>query len=157
MKATVIKVMLLALGILISLTVWAAELAMDDTLPAFELQDQHEQTMRLTEDTRILLFSRGMQASETINQALTSLSSEKLPQDLLYVADISAMPSLIAKFVALPQMRDLPFRIALDSEGELTRDWPGDAKRATVIKLERLTVISMTQVGSSEALLEAIK
>jgi hypothetical protein len=151
------KAIILVLSLFLCLNAQASGLVVGDSINAITLQDQHDKTLGVTVKTQIVLFSRGMKGGDIIKEALMSFPADKRVKELVYVADISGMPSLIAKFVAIPQMQDLPFNIALDREGESTQSWPGDKNTATVIHLQQLKVISVVQVDTSEALLEAIK
>lgn len=151
------KALVLALSLLASVSAQAATLVVGDSLNGFELQDQHEQTLVVDQSTRIVLFSRGMKGGDIIKAALESLPQTEQPEGLVYVADISGMPSLIAKFVAIPQMQDLPFQIALDREGQVTQQWLGNKDSATVMHLQQLKIVAITQVDTPEALVAAIK
>ncbi|QYJ86613.1 hypothetical protein K0I73_02335 [Shewanella mesophila] len=151
------KAIILALSLFTCISVQASSLVVGDSVNAISLQDQHDKVLSVTDKTRVVLFSRGMKGGDIIKGALESLPEEQRSKELVYVADISGMPSLIAKFVAVPQMQDLPFNIALDREGEPTKLWPGDKETATVIHLQQLKIINVTRVETSDALLEAIK
>ncbi len=52
-----------------------------------------------------------------------------------YVADISGMPSLIAKFFALPKMKDYPFSVLLVDE---------EQTKAFTKKEDNITVYTVT-------------
>ncbi|MCG9698244.1 hypothetical protein [Shewanella sp. Isolate11] len=150
------KVFIFILSLFIAIGAQATGLVVGDKLQPIELENQHEQAIAVTSSTQIVLFSRGMKGGDIINQALETFG-DKQPENLVYVADISGMPSLIAKFVAIPQMRDLPFNIALDREGEQTKTLPGDKASVTVIHLQQLSITKLTQVTDADALLTAIK
>ena len=150
------KALVLAMGVLFSAASLASSLTQGDHIGAITLADQHEAVLEVNSDTQVLLFSRGMKGGEIIQEALESLE-QPMPSNWRYVADISGMPSLIAKFVAIPKMRDLSFAIGLDLEGEVTKLLPGDKETATVISLDELKIIKIVQVDSGKALLEAVK
>lgn len=121
------------------------------------LQDQFEQEVVVDANTQVLLFSRGMKGGDIINEALEhKIEQAQTTDGLVYVADISGMPSLIARFVAIPKMKDLPFSMALDREGEATSMLPAEKDMASLIKLDNLTIISVETFDSSESLLKAL-
>lgn len=130
-----------------------------DLVSQIQLQDQFENDISVSEDTQTLLFSRNMKGGDIIKEALEVLTAEQkqASDKLVYVADISGMPSLIAKFVAIPQMKDLPFSMALDREGETTRLLPSEKDQATLIKLDRLKVMSVSTFDSSAELIKALR
>ncbi len=150
------KTFIFALSFFMSISVQAAGLTVGDKLDGIELEDQHEKSIAVTSSTQVILFSRGMKGGNIIKEALETFG-DKQPENLVYVADISGMPSLVAKFVAIPQMRDLPFRIALDKEGDKTEELNGDKESVTVIHLQQLSITKIEQVVDAEAVLKAIK
>jgi len=129
-----------------------------DTFTPIALQDQFEQSVALNTDSQILLFSRSMAGGDIIKEALTQLAAEnQSPTQLVYIADISGMPSLIASFVAIPQMKELAFSIGLDKEGEVTKLFPQEDDKASLIKLDKLKIVEVMMFDSSDALLKALK
>ncbi|WP_299790037.1 hypothetical protein [uncultured Shewanella sp.] len=130
-----------------------------DLISQIQLQDQFENEITVSEGTRTLLFSRNMKGGDIIKEALETLTAEQKQANdsLVYVADISGMPSLIAKFVAIPQMKDLPFSMGLDREGETTRLLPSAKDQATLITLDHLKVVNVSTFDSSAALIKALR
>ena len=59
---------------------------------------------------------------------------------VVYVAAISAMPSMITKMFALPALREVPVPIGLAREAALLADVPRQKGVATMLKLRQLTV-----------------
>ncbi|MEI6859871.1 MAG: hypothetical protein V5788_08845 [Shewanella sp.] len=123
------------------------------------LQDQFENEVTITSATEVLLFSSNMEGGDIIKEALTKLqaANQQSLDNLVYVVDISGMPSLIAKFVAIPQMKDLPFSMGLDREGDVTKVLPSEEDKATLIRLNKLKIVDIAIFDSSEALLKALE
>ncbi|MGR6500783.1 hypothetical protein [Shewanella sp. Koi 1] len=134
----------------------AASYVAGDAINPITLQDQNEQVVSVTNETKVLLFSRSMKGGDIIKETLTPLAGDKFPLHLVYVADISGMPSLIAKFVAVPQMQELPFAIGLDREGEISRLLPDTKDMATMILLNNFSIQDIAYFDSSEALGQAL-
>ena len=127
-----------------------------DAISPISLQDQNDKAVSVTEQTKVVLFSRSMKGGDIIKETLTPLTGDKFPAHLVYVADISGMPSLIAKFVAVPQMQELPFAIGLDREGQISRLLPDTKDMATMILLDNLNIQDIAYFDSSEALGQAL-
>ncbi|WP_076415627.1 hypothetical protein [Shewanella sp. UCD-KL12] len=129
-----------------------------DLVKPIELQDQFENEIGVNANTQVLLFSRNMKGGDIIKEALETLSADEKFDSAkqVYVADVSGMPSLIAKFVAIPQMKGLPFPIGLDREGEATKMLPGEKDKATLIQLENFKIVGVEIFDSSESLLKAL-
>lgn len=93
------------------------------TLDLVSFQDQWGNAQNLTPETKWLIISRAMSSGDIVKDTFDALSIED-PQKygMLYVADISGMPGLISKFVALPKMRNYAFPIALARQKGLLTD-----------------------------------
>ena len=123
-----------------------------DTLVPISLLDQFEKPLNVTAETKVLLFSRDMDGGEIIQVAFADTPDDQRPANLVYVADISGMPSLIAKYVAVPKMQDYPFTLGLDREGEITAAFPVVKGQATIIKLNDLKIQSIEFVQDAKML-----
>ncbi|WP_394497052.1 hypothetical protein [Shewanella sp. ENK2] len=150
------KAILFVASLLFMTTAQAEVFVVNDKIEPVTLEDQFEQPLVVNEQTQWVLFSRGMKGGELIQASLESLPAEKQPENLVYIADISGMPSLIARFVAIPKMKDLPFSMGLDREGDVTATFPSEKDMASVIKLDKFNVVSIEHFDLSEAITEAI-
>jgi hypothetical protein len=151
------KTRLLCLSLLFTpILAFAASYVAGDAINPISLLDQHDKAINVTDETRIVLFSRSMKGGDIIKDTLQPLSESQFPPHLVYVADISGMPSLIAKFVAIPQMRELPFAIGLDREGEVSQLLPDAKDMATMILLDKRNILDIAYFDSSEALAQAL-
>lgn len=130
-----------------------------ELMSSFQLQDQFENEVTVSSATEVLLFSRNMKGGDIIKEALEQLKADDQQglDSLVYVSDISGMPSLIARFVAIPKMKKLPFSMGLDREGDVTNMLPGEENKATLIRLDKLKIIDVVFIESSEALLMELK
>lgn len=130
-----------------------------ELMSSFQLQDQFENEVTVSSATEVLLFSRNMKGGDIIKEALEQLKADDQQglNSLVYVSDISGMPSLIARFVAIPKMKKLPFPMGLDREGDVTNMLPGEEDKATLIRLDKLKIIDVVFIESSEALLMELK
>jgi len=118
---------------------------------AFELKDQFGRVGSVNEDTKIILFSRDMEGGGVIKEALSGKDGEFLAQrQAVYVADISRMPGLIARFFAVPKMRKYSFPMLLDREGHVTAQLPDETDRATLITLKGLRIVSVQSFSDAE-------
>jgi hypothetical protein len=128
----------------ISLGLWlAARLATAETLgpgvtaPAYILADQHDAPGAVSATTRALLFSHDMGGGTVVKEAFATTDQAWLDaRGITYVADISGMPALVTRLMALPNMRKRTYRMLLDREGAVTRDVPRQAKQVTLLTLE---------------------
>jgi hypothetical protein len=101
------------------LAAWAAPLASGAALPALQLRDQHDRPVTASASTRWLLFANEKAASDMASAVFAAEPAGVLDRlHLVYVADISGMPSLVTRMFALPKLRELPFPIGLVREPE---------------------------------------
>lgn len=135
---------------------WAATLAPGMALPPLTLTDQHDVAATLGADTRVILFTRDMDAGDVAKEALADHAALLGAARAVYVADIGRMPSLVAKLFALPAMRQRPYRMLLDRDGTATADFPSRAGEVTVMRLTDGRIDSVEYLASAEALRAAL-
>lgn len=141
--------MLLALG---------AQAAEIKSLPAHTFEDQWAKPQNLNEQTQWVILSTHKAGGEWVKKALGELQiNDMAARNWLYVADVSAMPSLITRFVAIPNMQDYAFSIALEKEGEVTANWPKQPETVSVYKLNKLQIEEVHALDSEQAVMNFIK
>lgn len=133
-----------------------AQTTPSQTLPPQVLADQWEKPIELNEQVKWLVITQAKDAGKMVKQSFDALQLADLTQyQLLYIADISGMPSFITKMFALPKMRDNAFRMALiNQEGQLDgMQITGlDTGFVTVLTLDNLKVMN-TRVFKDQATL----
>lgn len=121
------------------------------------LEDQHGQAQSIDETVTGVIFSHDMAGKDIVHDAIGQQENNYLQQrKAVCVADIEAMPSLVARFFALPAMRDYSYRIMLDKDGAATRDWPRRDDAVTLLKLKNGELIEHGFYTDAKALLDAI-
>lgn len=146
---------LLAALILVPAMAWAetAVLQPGDVLPALNLNDQHDQPYALPENARILLVTATKSAGGVANEVLKGIPREEQERrGIVYVADVSGMPSLVTSMFALPKMRDYGYRIMIGAEAEQTAMLPRAEDEVTLIELEQGKLKSVEKLRDAEAL-----
>ncbi|MCK8046128.1 MULTISPECIES: hypothetical protein [Shewanella] len=151
------RALIFALCSLFTTSVLANTYQVGDQITDINLQDQHEAVYNVDSSTTKVLFSRSMDGGTLIQEALEAEPELVSDTGLIYVADISGMPSLIARFVALPQFKKFPYRVALDNEGEQTKPLPAEKDQATLIELNNNQITKITFFATTTDLLAALK
>ena len=142
---------------LVAATAAAEPYAVGSLLPSMRIPDQHGQLRAVDESIRVILFNRDMDGGDFIKQALEEGGAERLVASrAVYVADISGMPGLVRRLIALPRMRKRPYPMLLDVEGNVTADFPGEEGRATAIFLDRLRVARIDHLEGADAVKAAL-
>ena len=122
-----------------------------DRLPPISLEDQHDQTRAIGPSTRIILFSRDMDGGKLLRTALEGAPEGHLAsRNVVYVSDISGMPSLVATMFAVPSMRGRPYPMLLDRTGEATARLPDVEGKATLIFLSDLEIERVEHADDAE-------
>jgi hypothetical protein len=94
-----------------------------------------------------------MEAGDVVKKALAGRDQAFLDEHgVVYVANISGMPAVITRLFALPRMRERPYRMLLDRDGNATKDIPAVPGRPTVLTLVRGQVVRVSQPGDPGAL-----
>jgi len=120
-----------------------AGLKVGDTFPTLHLNDQFEKQTDVTNQTRYILMAFEKDVSvETTNFFKKQPKGFLEKKHLLYISDISAMPSFITSMFALPKMKKYPFPVLLinDNRGEQFDKKNGVLTRYT-LKHHKITAI----------------
>ncbi|MEQ1723515.1 MAG: hypothetical protein ABL930_10090 [Pseudobdellovibrio sp.] len=129
--------------------VLASITAFTDSIKPVEFPDQFDTKTAISENTQWLIFSEDKDISDKVNQAIVALKITDVNSlKGAYVADISKMPSLVTSMFALPEMKKYNFKILLDHEGEPTKNWPRQTKKASLIKLTKLEIAEVKYTDS---------
>lgn len=145
--------MKILLGLLLGLCFLA--IAQTGQLSGMKFLNQWEKPVEIKNETKIVLFSYDMGGSDAIKAALDELKVKDLSaKNWVYVADISNMPALISKMFAMPKMKKYPYAVALDKEGDLTKDWQRKADNAAVLILQNGSVQSVEYFANEKTLRE---
>jgi hypothetical protein len=150
-------------SLLVVALVWTATPAEADvvaaggTLAPITLEDQHGAPGGVDAATRGVLFSRDMDAGAFVKEALANDGAARLAgAGAVYVADVHAMPGPIRSFIAIPRMRERPYRVLLDTEGAATESLPSQKGRVTWLRLEELQVVDVQFLDSAAAVLSVL-
>lgn len=121
------------------------------------LENQFAEPVKVSSSTKWVVFV----AEKDISKIVTEVLQEEKPNldvaEVIYVSDISGMPSFITKMVALPKMRKYDFKVALDKEGDTTKVWPRQPGKATFIALDNLKITEIKYLGTKSEVIDFFK
>lgn len=104
-------------SVLLFVATFANALNIGDATPTFEIKDQFDKSYKLSADTKTILVAETRSTSVIIREYLLSKDKNFLTANKTqYIADISGMPGLISKYIAIPKMKKYPFSILLVDE-----------------------------------------
>mgnify|MGYP006351434237 CR=1 FL=1 len=99
---------------LLALGAFANSLSVGSDVSQIKIKNQVDAINPIAAETKTILFASDKATSDILKEYLLSKEGDILTKNnALYVADISGMPSLISKFIALPKMKKYPFSVML--------------------------------------------
>lgn len=144
-------------SVLLFVATFANALSLGDATPTFKINDQFEKAHTIAGDTKTILVAADKGTSEILRDYLLTKEKGFLEANkAYYVADISGMPSLIAKFFALPKMKKYPFSILLVDENQ-TKEFTKKEGNITIYSVMNGKVSDIKYVKSAEELAGVFK
>lgn len=143
--------------ILLGLGAFANTLTVGSNIPSLTIKDQFEKDNIVNENIKTIIFAATKTENTTIKEFLQSKDKELLTTNkAVYIADITGMPSLITKFVAMPKMKSYPFSILLIDEANKTL-FPIKEDMISIISLENGKVTDIKYIKTAAELAEILK
>ncbi|UTJ06506.1 hypothetical protein [Arcobacter roscoffensis] len=131
---------------------FANALNIGDSTPTFEIKDQFEKMHKISADAKTIIVAESRGTSVIIREYLLTKDTNFLETNKAhYIADISGMPSLISKFIALPKMKKYPFSILLVNE-EQAKSFSTKEDKITVYSVENGKVTNVKYITTTEEL-----
>jgi len=130
-----------------------AQLSTGDTMPTLTLKDQHDKPVDIPPDARRLLFVADNGGTALATQLVESQEPDWLTRTKqVFVADIHKMPGLVARLIAIPQLKEKPYQILLGREAAELQIFPRKKDCVTVITSKDGKVGDITFACSREEL-----
>jgi len=132
-----------------------AKLAVGKSLADLKLNDQHEKAQTLPADTKVVFFSFSKPTGHACNEFLESKPANYLAEHhAVYVADVSAAPSLIKKMFILPDLKELKFPILLINDDKLSAEFTKGINKESIIiaELNNLKITAIKEAKDAKEL-----
>lgn len=128
------------------------------TLKTMQFVDQHGHKQVIDETTRLLLFAPDRAAARLVHAAVEKQAADYLSsRKVVYVADISRMPGLIARIFAIPRMKDYLYPIALGRKTGDSAAFPRQKGNVSLILLDRLQLKGISFGASADEIFSHIE
>jgi hypothetical protein len=134
--------------------VFAQTIAEGQHLDPFTLTDQFEKSVTINNETRAIIFSREKSTANLVKKAYETIPVKDRHQaETVFISDISNMPGMISRFIAIPALKERDYQVLLDKEGEKTRQFPSREGKLTLILLDnKLRIKKLTYLDSVDTL-----
>ncbi len=124
-------------------------------LSDLKLPDQHGKPHGIGNDTRYLIFSFSKDVGHKCNEFLQGHEADYLPKHhALYIADISAAPSLIKSMFIMKDLKKLPFTILIIDDDTLSAEFTKgvDTSKIVVVTLKDKKIEDISELSSAKEL-----
>ncbi|MBB1489640.1 hypothetical protein [Oceanospirillum sediminis] len=110
-------------------------------LSSVSVNDQWDKPVTIDSQIKWLVFSHHKEGGEWVKNAIQQQNVSNLSaHNIVYLADISAMPGFITRLFALPKMRDYGFRIGLIRDEDIAQNWPKQENSVSVYWMDNGSV-----------------
>ncbi|MEH6389571.1 MAG: FAD/FMN-containing dehydrogenase [Pseudomonas profundi] len=154
------KPLLFALSLLLIPSVQADQSTTQtaDRIEPWTLSDQFDEPYTFDPDERVMLIAASKGAAGLVNDAIKDQPEGWLAQrKVVYVADITHVPRLIANRMMVPSMRSAPYRILLDREDQVASRYVEERSEVLWLELEDSRIVERQRFDSAAALRLALE
>ena len=128
------------------------------TIPDFSLKDQHGKIYKLDPAVRLILFvGKDRRGGEIVVKALENTGEGFLEKhNTIYIIDTSVIPRLVNKLFVQPKLRKRPYKILLDPGPSVTKDFPSEKDKVTLLYINNRTIEAIEFLATPEEVKKAI-
>ena len=136
---------------------YAGTLAVDQPMIPYTLNDQHGETHEFSPGTRMVIISFEKKSGKMVNRWLKEKPAEYLGDHRIdFIVEISGMPKLISKKIALPKMRKYRHLVLVASDKHFEETYPREKTKLTVILLGETGIVKDILFVADVARLEGL-
>jgi hypothetical protein len=132
-----------------------AKLVVGKSLADLKLNDQNEKPETISPETKIVFFSFAKPTGHACNEFLEKKPANFLQEHhAIYIADVSAAPSLIKKMFILPDLKELKFPILLINNDKLSAEYSKgmNKDKIVVVTLDNEKIVNIQNLDDTKAL-----
>ncbi len=136
------------------------EIKIGSKMKKFMLKDQFGKEHELKDETKKIIFVFQKGTGHSVKEFLNKQPVDYLEKrEILFVADVSPMPSLIREYMAMPDLRKHKYPILLFLDEEVAKKYKNEkeADKIMVVKLENRKVVGVTFLSTQTDLKNEIE
>ena len=129
-----------------------AELKVGEAFPALTLVDQFDTKTEIqTKGSTTLLLSFEKDVSSSIKKYIDTKEKDFLTKNnIMYISDISSMPSFITSWLAIPKMKKFDFKISLINDEKEALFLDRKEGKVTVVTLKNNIIKTLNFVKAKD-------
>jgi hypothetical protein len=129
-----------------------AELKVGDTFPSLTLVDQFDEKIEVKKEGSLkLILSFEKDVSAGIKTFLDTQEKNFLvDNNIIYISDISGMPSFITNWFAIPKMKKFDFKVALINDEDEAKVLNRQEEKVTVLIIHENNITSIKFVNPKD-------
>ncbi len=131
-----------------------------EKIAPFTLKTQHDKKMSISDKTKMIIFVFSKGSGHTVKQFLDKQAPDYLSKrDIVFVADVSPMPSLIRKYLAMPDLKSRKYPIMLIYDENFAEKYKNDEKGddIMIVNLDHLKVTKIRYIKTADELKKIIE
>ena len=120
-----------------------SKLVVDHSLENFSLNNQHTKATPITKETQKLIFAFSKDVGHECNDFFATKDPDYLAQhNAMFVADVSAAPSMIRSLFIMPGLRDFKHTILVIDSEEISKEYKitQKAEKIVLVSLENFII-----------------
>jgi len=124
------------------------------------LNDQHEKAHSITADTKTLIFAFSKEVGHTCNDFFATKSDTYLnDNNALFIADVSAAPSLIRSMFIMPGLKDFKHTVLVIDDETVSNAYKAghDSEKILLVSLQDKTITAIKSLNTTAELATAIE
>ena len=136
------------------------KLVVNKSLNALSLNDQNDNTHKVSTTTKTIVFAFSKDGAHTCNDYFVSKSPSYLADNnTLFVADVSAAPSLIRSMFIMPGLRDFKHTVLILDSKEKAAPFRAklDTEKIIIVSLDNFKITAIKTITSKDELIKAIE
>lgn len=136
------------------------KLVVTQSLADLTLNDQHEVAHKVLADTKTLVFAFSKDVGHTCNDFFATKDESYLnDNNAIFVADVSAAPSVIRSMFIMPGLKDFKHTVLVIDDETIANDYKAgqDSEKIVIVSLQDKTITSITNVSTTEELAARIE
>ncbi|MBD3808471.1 MAG: hypothetical protein IE880_07135 [Epsilonproteobacteria bacterium] len=144
--------------LLLTLALFAAEYKIGDTIDPINTKDQFEKDHNITKLPKTIVIAFEKESSYLFNDYMKNKNGDFLEQNnILFIADISQMPSFVTTSFALPKMRTYNYPVLLIKDENTAFKYPYKEEMLTILNTKNNTIQNINFASTLKELKELLE